>query len=220
VQPEKTRPVLFSGPMVRAILEGGKTQTRRVMKPQPYLDHCLDDGNEYWIFREVSHPNRSAWPKDEVPYWKACPYGDAGDRLWVREGFFDHGPLPADGLNYQTPLDARIEYRATSWDRDNPELAGAGWKPSIHMPRWASRLTLEITEIRVERLQEISDEDACAEGVSFLDHDITSHECRPVNGESAARFIWRHGWDTLNAKRGYSWDSNPWVWVISFIKRR
>ena len=172
----KEHPILFSGPMVRAILEGRKTQTRRVMKLNM-------DGGVY------SEPR--------------CPDGVPGDRLWVRETWADvrwmqepeHFP---NGVSYRADCSA-----------DSLKLAehyGVRWKPSIHMPRWASRITLEVTEVRAQRLQDITEEDARAEGVNCaVGGFITTN---PVNAF--------HGlWDYINGKRA-PWDSNPWVWAVTF----
>lgn len=194
----KERPILFSGPMVRALLDGRKTQTRRVIKPQP--EHGLHPCG--WV--------SSGWalasaPTDVCPIHGCtcdevkCPFGIPGDRLYVRETW-------AQGISY-TPSLRRIAYRATEPDLD------ATWKPSIHMPRAASRISLEITEVRVERLQAITPADAEAEGITV---------------EQAARFIfnqvdiaplvqkYRELWNGLNATRGYGWDANPWVWALTF----
>lgn len=137
----RERPILFSGPMVRAILEGRKTQTRRVLKnPDDGVSTTIEDGSPLYC--------------DDGGFWhpRPCPYGQPGDRLWVREAH----QLSPDG-----PI-----YRATAREHGTYEPGGAGpWRPSIHMPRWASRITLEITDVRVERVQEITEDDAIAEGV-------------------------------------------------------
>jgi hypothetical protein len=187
----KERPILFSAPMVRAILDGKKWMTRRVVKPQPARQVYQIDHTEYFAPGEYSDP--------DVPDYDAevrCPYGRPGDRLWVRETWrcADYGRRhQAQGM---------VHYRADA------ESMGA-WRPSIFMPRWASRLTLEVTGVRVERIQNISLDDMRAEGV------------RPNN---EASLLWRETltenfrtlWDDINAKRGYSWQANPWVWVIEF----
>lgn len=177
VEPRE-RPILFSGPMVRAILAGTKTQTRRVVKVEPGK---LDVG--------------------ENP---ACPYGvPGGSRLWVRETWYDDNAT-RDAEPIPTSHDDFIHYRADGEAHDQfEELDGfLRWRPSIFMPRWASRITLEVTEVRVERLQEITEADAWAEG-------IAAHVVRPIHDYAAL-------WDSLNAKRGFGWDTNPWVWVVSF----
>ncbi len=159
------RPILFSGPMVRALLAGAKTQTRRVVTA-----------------KNVSFGH--------IP----CPYGAPGDRLWVRETFrIEGGARPEHGPN-------GVHFRA---DEDEP---GIGWRPSIFMPRWASRLTLEVTEVRVERLGALTYDDAQAEGVDFFP---LAPGCSLVQ-----RFAL--GWDAINGKRGFPWASNPWVWVVAF----
>jgi len=173
------RPVLFSGPMVRAILEGRKSQTRRVVKPQPphgiksvYAPITRDPGNWQGVASD-----------DLIGWYGRCPYGIPGDRLWVRETF----QRARGGFQYRA--DGITTPRA--------------WKPSIFMPRTASRITLEVTGVRVERLQDISEKDARAEGV-----DAAPCFCIP----------YRRLWDSLNAKRGFGWEKNPWVWCISFSK--
>lgn len=182
----KERPILFSGEMVRAILDGRKTQTRRVVKPQPnLLRWCPIQSGRYdgW---DDEHGN---------PY--PCPYGVPGDQLWVRETCLIHcKPRRLEPKG-------EVVYKA---DFPDEATAEPGWNPSIFMPRWASRIQLEITNIRVERVQNISIPDAVAEGIRV----ITDPEC-PEPDER-----YRVLWDTINAKRGYSWETNPWVWVIEF----
>ena len=177
--PRSERPILFSPAMVRAILSGQKTQTRRIAKPAlwPILDEAL---------RVNGHPCHQ-FLVGNIP----CPYGEPGDRLWVRETF---SHVPGEG----------VAYRAT-----NPELDGAPWKPSIHMPRWASRITLEITEVRVQRLQDISEDDVYAEGcASGLRHD-------PFACDGTNDWCFPHLWDSINGGT-HNWESNPWVWALSF----
>lgn len=194
----KERPILFSAPMVRAILEGRKTQTRRVIKLREGelfdpTTHCA--GKKYAQTRRIE-----------------CPYGQPGDYLWVREAW----RVEARHLQRNGPMTYLLDYRA---DPGSPEMtkidhSDAGryaddsgrYRPSIHMPRWASRITLEITAVRVERLQDTTHYDALAEGVSY---DVSRDSSAPL-----PRF--RALWNTINAKRGYSWESNPWVWVLSF----
>jgi len=181
----KERPILFSGPMVRAILEGRKTQTRRVVKPQPGCDP-----------RDDEHLDMGR-----------CPYGQPGDRLWVREAWHtDERDLEYARAKHEDAMsDSPIYYRADP-ENDN---AGCTWRPSIHMPRWASRITLEITRVRVERLQEISEKDAIAEGA-----DPYLHPVHP--GREGLRHVdgFRSLWESINGPG--SWDANPWVWVIEF----
>ena len=177
----KSRPILFSGPMVRAILEGRKTQTRRAVKFN--ASHRIQLHGKQW---HVEDP-------DAV---MGCPYGQKMDRLWVRETFAD------------TRLESQRKpwtYRADESDIDR-DMYPLKWKPSIFMPREASRITLEITSVRVERLNEISEEDAIAEGTSF-DAAIM---CEPDRARRAYKLLW----NSINGPG--SWDKNPWVWVIEF----
>ena len=171
----KERPILFNGPMVRAILDGRKTQTRRVVKPQPETKphNGVDDK---W-FSEYSDIKNLGFLKH------TCPFGQPGDRLWVREAFTEY---PQKGLLYKA--DGCNKKLGVWW----------GWRPSIHMPRRASRIKLEVTDVRVERLQNISEEDIYAEGI-----DTNSHDFMEL-------------WDSINAKRGHGWDANPFVWVVEF----
>jgi hypothetical protein len=188
----RERPILFSGPMVRAILEGRKHQTRRIVRVRKPTDHLV-----------LASPYATS----------LCPYGQPGDRLWVRETW---GPC-AGG----------VVYRASEDGAACPD--GGKWKPSIFMPRWASRITLEVTDVRVERLQDISEEDIAAEGIPLKRSQLTGGLGVPgdwladerglddsfrgdlINAKSA----WQLLWDSINADRA-SWASNPWVWVVEF----
>jgi len=178
----KERPILFSGPMVRAILDGRKTQTRRVIKPAWLRCLDLDDLD------------------DRKTAIERCRHGKPGDRLWVREAFriFSSETGPKDEIGRP----AVTHYRAT----DLHLFPDAKWKPSIHMPRWASRITLEIIAVRVERLNEISRGDAMAEGCP---HSNLAYGQNPCD--------WFHElWESINGPE--SWAENPWVWVIEFRK--
>lgn len=177
----KERPILLSGPMVRAVLDGRKTQTRRVVKPE----HLKMSGEVHSVLQTL--PDRFT-----ADLLTLCPYGQAGERLWVRETFSAHGAFGADG---------RIAYRADIPDGNEPH--GLKWKPSIFMPRRACRLVLEITEIRADRLQNITFRDALAEGIGSSDS--------PWGLMFSA---WRKLWKSINGEA--SWESNPWVWVIEF----
>ena len=189
----RERPILFSAPMVRAILAGTKCQTRRVVKPRKDPDYgCeLSPG-------EIAGDEHIA---------RLCPYGAPGDRLWVRETHMDLGGC--------------YLYRAD--DRAEAERAavapGQGWRPSIHMPRTLSRITLEITAVRVERLQDISEADVMAEGVRRYeagslgmqwDNGIKSITTRGNPAQASYRWLW----ESINGAG--SWDANPWVWVVAF----
>lgn len=177
----KERPILFSTPMVRAILDGTKTQTRRVVKSR--TDKNMGP-------RCVLLPNELAGEVNAGDYTN-CPYGHPGDHLWVRETF-----LTVDGH--------RAFYRADyNHNPKGDKEHGIVWTPSIHMPRWASRITLEITAIRVEKLNDISGADAVAEGVRSR---------LPDNGVAVSEY--RDLWEQINGSG--SWSANPWVWVIEF----
>lgn len=187
----KERPILFSGPMVRAILDGRKTQTRRPYNPKAGFPR--EDG-------EVTPTTADAWT-DYGP----CPIGQPGDRLWVRETWTT--------TQYGKPV-----YRADSRDRDGyfwPSVAndpkGVLWKPSIHMPRWASRITLEIVRVSVERVQDITEEGARAEGVTIGEdrsHSFAEHGLPYRPHADAFHDLWQSIYGT--------WDANPWVWAVEF----
>ena len=224
----KERPILMSGAMVRATLREvqPKTQTRRVVK----LPHNNPLGQ--WEPTIIGGPDGGRTAAGEtVPLqggiWHTrtgtsliCPHGQPGDRLWVRETF--QGPMWEEGTwdpdtDYNRP--EFCEYRADGGPRpeyvDFEDNLHEGWKPSIHMPRWASRITLEVTGVRVERLQDISEEDALAEGIR---QQICGWFSVPgIDGAgTTARAAFALLWNSLNAARGYGWDTNPWVWVIQF----
>lgn len=182
----KERPILFSGPMVRAIIEGRKTVTRRVVKPQPDFFGSMTDAN-------TPFKTLGAGLHGQI----VCPYGKPGDRLWVRETFAVYGDEKM----------AAIHYRA-----DRPHdvgRKGVGYKPSIHMPRWASRLLLEVTAVRVELLQDISADQAMAEGVLSCESELDPDG----NGYSPYE-LFSALWVSINGHD--SWHANPWVWVVEF----
>jgi len=187
------RPILFSGEMVSAILDGRKTQTRRVIKPQPpaLWDACAKVDSVFCFYR-ASDPDFHGYKK--------CPYGQPGDRLWVREAFATDIP--------GCPGEYRLSYRADHIDPLGDGPTRIKWTPAIHMFREYSRINLEVVSVRVERVQDITDEDVFAEGIEpFSNRFYNLHTDRDV----FARL-----WDSINLKRGYGWDSNPWVWVVEF----
>lgn len=253
----RERPILFSGEMVRAILDGRKTQTRRVVNldrlrvrarrrvtadypfvtdpagelvcaaGETYPGHIARYGavsavmpsgkqlglkpGEFDFLCPYAHGKTVLTVEGEAQTWHILPSG--GDRLWVREAW---APMDLD-LAFSTEDPSLILYRA-----DEEECLPGRWRPSIHMPRWASRILLEITDVRVERVQDISEEDARAEGAPMY---VIGHG--PISdGELAADpgyyrdNLYRNGfedlWDRINGPRGYGWDANPWVWVVSF----
>ena len=198
----KESPIIFSGEMVKAILEGSKTQTRRIIKHKDGVDDAYrrqlslqDTGREKdWIIET----------KLGETLERDYPYGTQGDRLWVRETI-DNGRDP------KNPQVVTPTYRADG-SKVKMELA---WyqgiskgktTSSIYMPRWASRITLEIESIRIERLQEITEEDAIAEGIF-----VESPSVRHID-------FFEYLWDSINFSRGYGWQTNPWVWRIQFRK--
>lgn len=222
------RPILFSGPMVKAILDGHKTQTRRVVKNKIALE---------WLEPGMFSPEFVALPENHL-----CPYGFQGDRLWVRETWADvntpDGPAicyradssyqawdqfskvfgPDYGAGPSMDYDAYPGEYCMWWEdllnRDIHKEEGYKWKSPYHMPRWASRINLEITGVRVEWLQGISDADAQLEGLSC---DACGYFV-PGNantGAPTAKECFIQLWDTINGKT-YPWESNPWVWVVEF----
>jgi len=202
----KEHPILFTGDMVKAILEGRKTQTRRVMKPQPVKS---ESGFWEWAGGGWSRDDvGGVLPGHSIP--NHCPYGQWGDRLWVRETFC-YAAL--DGFDARTD-GGEFWYKATDTDQcEGP------WSPSIHMPKRASRITLEIVDLRVERLQHITVEDVRAEGIKHTQPD--GYWLAPLAGTpdfpwNDARMAYASLWNSINEKRGYGWDKNPWVWVITF----
>lgn len=234
----KQRPILFSGAMVRAVLAGRKTQTRRAVKPQPPSVEAVRElsGATFGLFTDHTPGDyRVAGPVWAVrdlmggrdPHW-ICPYGVPGDRLWVRE----------NGWQPKEPSTREMRNGADTWPRyvyaaDHPNIINDaedykkwGWtrRPSIHMPRVFSRLTLEITAVRVEQLHTITEADAKAEGFDESREDLPALD-GPIGGglhikgarawhSAAGNFLIY--WEALNAKRGYGYDTLPWVWCISF----
>jgi hypothetical protein len=238
----KEHPILFTGPMVKAILDGSKTQTRRIIKglikpDDPPCNIRTFDGD----FQQYGAGG--VWLR------LGCPYGQPGDRLWVRETWSPMWSTDCNNCDGDPEfLDENghcehfyVEYRADTGhsrpgDWPDPEPNGdyadaPAWKPSIHMFRWASRITLEVTDVRVERVQDISGVDSSAEGIVIpvtpdghplyeLAAGLDAYECerRPRDwmADDWRRAYFCKLWDSINAKRGYGWDVNPWVWVVGF----
>nr|DAM38452.1 MAG TPA: ASCH domain protein [Caudoviricetes sp.] len=219
--------MIFNGEMVRAILDGRKTQTRRIMKVQPSDGfHPTHNGydldlNAHWYTPGVVDKNGYLQPAKKDVFGVAdenevytCPFGAVGDRIWVREAF--QGPLVSEEF--------LEEYRAYPEKFENPEYCEYaadggprpeycdlddnlrhGWRPSIHMPRWASRLMLEITGVRVERLQAITLGDICKEiGCGLYDFRPATYGFQ----------VWEDLWKSIYGEE--NWQANPWVWVIEF----
>jgi hypothetical protein len=208
----KERPILFSGEMVKVILEGRKTMTRRVIKPQPSLHNGCD--GQYFLWMKKYDIRTKA---RLMCQW--CPYGLPGDRLWVRETHCIQ-LMPFESIDYPSGL---VVYKADLPQDSSFQYEGGGsaWKPSIHMPHWASRITLEITDVRIERVQDITPAECKAEGINFpVPPPPTITEALHHLGQYNRAF--ENLWDSINAKRGFGWNTNPWVWVIEFkrIKTR
>lgn len=203
----KLRPILFNGAMVRALLDGSKTQTRRAVKSV-----ALD-----WIEKYKFTPEFVADPANML-----CKFGGAGDQLWVRETW-QYYDWTEDGIpcirfaaDNQTMWAANADESAVAqWEilsaPENYNIDNRArdrkWRPSIHMPRWASRIALEITSVRVERLNVISEADARAEGIDIA-------ECVMEPTLLAGKAVFRRLWEAINGEG--SWEANPWVWVIEF----
>lgn len=217
-----TRPILFSGPMVRAILAGTKTQTRRLVTPMAGMQSkwlTLDGITKSpRLTMARTNPTQMLGAQMDHPRggplgWVRCPYYQAeGDKLWVRETWRTE-ERQSDGIRLRAD-DAFVPIEPTrdaadAWieARDNGKH-GAKWRPSIFMRPWMSRISLAVTDVRVERLQDITEADARAEGVGPLGVDEDDH---------AHRAQFRHLWDSINGKRA-DWQSNPWVWVVSFTR--
>lgn len=225
----KEKPIIFSADIVKAILDGKKTMTRRVIKSNHDLSRYTHvdfdiDGDNKWELVRINDLKRT--------YTKiGNPYGNVGDRLWVRETWiqgYDDPLIESEGddenaVSIIYKADGKEEYRtcsaetAENWGDFSADSEMVGFKSPIHMPRWASRILLEITDIRVERLNDISEEDAVKEGMPpshpSIDRISIQHGFNSFSQSCFAQL-----WDTLNTKKGYPWSSNPWVWVIEFKK--
>ncbi|WP_302421241.1 hypothetical protein [uncultured Citrobacter sp.] len=218
----KERGMIFNGEMVRAILDGRKTQTRRPLKWKQTR------------FTEIGErEDGSNWPWSEdtekvCDHWHPCPFGAVGDRIWVRETYqgplFDYEHMESyleDSFKFEKP--DFCAYRADG--KPAPEFYDAddnlhcGWRPSIHMPRWASRITLDITDVRVERLNGISETDAEAEGID-MEALFDSQDCydciadHNMTGRPTAKGAFKYLWESIYGEE--NWQANPWVWVIEF----
>ena len=238
----KEKPILFNGEMVRALLSGRKTQTRRIIKPQPDGAWAvnIETGEHTCIKDATGKPWYNIGGINGLPQ---CPYGQPGHKLWVRETWARWDKKRIDNKGRIRWM-SHTEYRADG--RGLPTVAK--WRPSIHMPRYESRISLTIEDVRVERVQDIMEEDAIKEGVPewankdditnghYLDRPLETHWCEKCQGEGThgamgenmgvteadcsecdtSIKLFRNLWDSINAKRGYGWDTNPWVFVIEF----
>ena len=254
----KSRPILFSGSMVRAVLDGSKTQTRRVGKiqSQDFVGLKAEAVRHATLGYQIQ-ATYDAYPGRGTARHAicACPFGQPGDQLWVREtwNWFDPDSIPTDRAGPRAIFTGNQGNRSIPWvaayaaDGHLPYPGYEGrdhWRPSIHMPRWASRITLEITGVRVERLQNISEDDAKAEGCERLHDDEPGYIhredpdwkiCPKCGGTRLHNAIgasggvifdvdcrecdsylkrYHHLWESINGPA--SWDLNPWVWVVEF----
>ncbi|WP_346802390.1 hypothetical protein ABDV57_10905 [Klebsiella pneumoniae] len=219
------RGMIFNAEMVRAILDGRKTQTRRIMKVQPESNQLglllITDSTKHSDIGKYHWAESNATGNHVRSKLFLCPFGAVGDRIWVREGFF---PAPLEmqsepprktmwNIAYRDGMQmeklAPAEYNPTIYNYER-------WTPSIHMPRWASRILLEITNVRVERLNAISEEDARAEGI--IDGGCLNcgepEPCGCANPEPDATDAFAYLWQSIYGQE--SWNANPWVWVIEF----
>jgi hypothetical protein len=216
----KERPIIFGADSVKSIFAGHKTQTRRVMKPQAEF-RSVDFGigpdrwQKVWMFDPGPKVDfRLSIGDPRVLNY--CPYGEVGGHLWVREAW---GDVTGAFQSHECEDPQVWAYRADEAVHNSnaflEHMSDSGivcnrWRSPIFMPRWMSRLTLEITNVRVERLKEITEGDVEAEGV---------RPSNPACGVTCARDLFKQVWDWLNAKRGFGWDKNPWVWVIEFKRK-
>lgn len=248
----RERPIPFSAPMVRALLDGSKTQTRRIVKPQPAFGcHYVINGARTAALHLSDVPGRECVPPTarSKDHRLPCPYGVVGDRLWVRETWaaWTWGDCFTGECDEITcaPSEMQERYGAS---RENVEYFADGiaapdrWRPSIHMPRWASRITLEITDVRVQRVQDISEEDARAEGMQPIEpYESWSHfladggavaggpelaigdemcgstviaKTKVMRLGFSARERFASLWDSISDDN--SWATNPWVWALTF----
>lgn len=229
------RPILFSGPMVRALLDGRKTQTRRIVK----LDVPADAHEVFFWSGEALR--RAGWANVSEPgLWARrngrdgyiqhigrCPYGVPGDRLWVKETWRPRRTVFPWDLDVTYAADGAVrtiedgEFGDKDWTM--PKAAARGNVSPLFMPRWASRLTLTITDVRVERLQDISEADAEAEGIREPSigpiHMVSAEACGQIDRDTApALFLWEMLWKSINGDE--SWNANPWVWAVTFEVER
>lgn len=206
----KEKPIIFSAPMVRAILEGRKTQTRRIVwsKSTDYAEITENEAGELWPWRET---------EDGEDFWYPCPYGQPGVRIWVKESF---SPIYPQDPVYNGGQPIEYDYAATYTDGGRlGDSIGIkkSWKSSRYMPRRASRITLETTAVRVERLQDISEDDCLAEGIGQVIREgmPSIQQCGEYDSIDIDLVSeYSKLWESINGSG--SWDENPWVWVVEF----
>ncbi|GKN94462.1 hypothetical protein [Klebsiella pneumoniae] len=210
------RGMIFNGEMVRAILEGRKTQTRRVMKVQPESNQLglllITDSTKRSDISKYHWAESNATGNHVRSKLFSCPFGAVGDRIWVRETWAEAGASAPDLKLYR----ANYPEHVPPIYENVPPAEEIRWTPSIHMPRWASRILLEITDVRVERLNAISEEDARAEGI--IDGGCLNcgepEPCGCANPEPDATDAFAYLWQSIYGQE--NWNANPWVWVIEF----
>lgn len=228
----KERGMLFSKSMVLALLDGSKTQTRRIVKPQPTIDAQGNFCWNGWNFGQTFEGPRIQAIASPLPSSKTkkvhCPYGKPGDRIWVRETGWERPERSPKMLREGADTWERYYYDADGWtDLEHDQFKEWGFKrrPCIHMPRWASRIDLEITGVRVERLQDISEADAKAEGIESAFDGTRWRMYDHCDGEEKSLYVgprwtidpirsYKSLWLSINGAG--SWDANPWIWVIEF----
>lgn len=200
----KSRPILFSGPMVRAILDGKKTKTRRIAKLPLPSSETYPMGWAWSDRKQLFEPVGSVFHLETAIKWGVkCPYGVVGSRLWVRETW-----QSLAAMNQCHPNDDQYVYRAT--DPDWETMEGWQWRPSIFMPRAACRINLRIESIAVERLQAITDEEIVCEGFRGIGEGVGE-----LDGKfSTLRGLFSGLWNKINGHG--SWEANPFVWVVGF----
>lgn len=214
----KERPINLRSHEVLAILQGRKTQLRRVVKPQPSNSHLFQG----WVLDSTCGQDvgKAVWAVGDGPLMQdvarvRCPFGQVGDRLWVRETFDPiYGQSPPDRV---IEIDYRADHSRINRWRIKDDFGERRWTPSIRMPRWASRILLEVVSVRVERLHDISEADAQAEGAYPLTNHpgrwLSAH--RPGLNYPSATAAYRCCWESVSGNDD-SWDKNPWVWVVEF----
>ena len=226
----KDHPIIFSTNMIKAILDGRKTQTRRIVKaPKLHPDYGYPHWDDAWIDGDENeqylHIPFSGDAMERTTHRAYCPYGQVGDKLWARETWRLSGGPDSNRVIYKADGETVLTYIGAKGLSTSKELEpqfgwqmiekyGTHYHPSIHMPKWAARIWLEITNIRVERVQDIDAVEAETEGIRR-----PKRLCPDMHDEYIL-FRFQRLWDSLNAKRGYGWDNNPWVWVIEFKKVR
>ncbi|WP_425028519.1 hypothetical protein [Pantoea brenneri] len=228
----RERPIIFNADMVRAVLDGRKTQTRRIIQSpaknmqasgQKVIDY-REPGDKWYGEHVFSMRNHSGTWCDytKEQFLAKCPFGALGDRLWVRESFYEHGYWQGGGYDPEDSYfvsDKQVLYPADGIKCPSERKREDFWRsrPSIHMPRWASRITLEITGVRVERLRDISEKDAAAEGVPLAGDLLPDYPGTYLTSKgdfATAKVAFQRLWESIYGAG--SWQANPWVWVVEF----